>query len=333
MIVDVRGPRLERSVTLRMQGDWGTANMSRVCGWLAQEFGDRCGPASRTAIWTGRGGADAIFAVGRGHVDLAVCTPARFARMALDATGPFAHEPFDDLRALAVIPQDDRLVVAVDATLGIRSFADCRRRRLPLRIAASPDDGINFVGLATHRVMAAAGIDDRVLRGWGGTYVEDERPFPCIDRYGAGDVDAVIHEAIMAPQWAQALTARPAQLLPIEDAVLDQLEAELGWARGVVAPGRLPGVTEPLVTLDFADFVILVRADLPHDVARLLTWCLVETRFELEGQYRKFPADNSPITWPLDPVAMADTPIPLHPGAAGCYADLLGEGVGPELGG
>ena len=31
-------PRLRRPVTLAFRGDWGQANMHRICGWLAQEI-------------------------------------------------------------------------------------------------------------------------------------------------------------------------------------------------------------------------------------------------------------------------------------------------------
>ena len=53
-------PRLHRSITLHFMGDWGQANLHRVCGWLAQEVGDRSGAHSRFAIWNGRGGVDAV---------------------------------------------------------------------------------------------------------------------------------------------------------------------------------------------------------------------------------------------------------------------------------
>ncbi|MGH7907348.1 MAG: TAXI family TRAP transporter solute-binding subunit, partial [Candidatus Binataceae bacterium] len=70
------GPHLSRSITLQFFGDWGQANLHRVCGWLAQEIGDRAGRYSRFAIWSGRGGTDAVRAVGRGLADVALTTPA-----------------------------------------------------------------------------------------------------------------------------------------------------------------------------------------------------------------------------------------------------------------
>ena len=51
-------PRLRRPVTLAFRGDWGQANMHRICGWLAQEIGDRSPRGSEFAIWAGRGGTD-----------------------------------------------------------------------------------------------------------------------------------------------------------------------------------------------------------------------------------------------------------------------------------
>jgi hypothetical protein len=42
----------------------------------------------------------------------------------------------------------------------------------------------------------------------------------------------------------------------------------------------------------------------------LLTWCLVETRHLIEAQYRHIKPEWSPISYPLDPVKMAQSPIP-----------------------
>jgi hypothetical protein len=70
-------PMLERPVTVTFQGDWGQANLHRVCGWLSQELGDRAPAGSRFGIWSGRGGADAIRALLAGDVDIAVMTPTQ----------------------------------------------------------------------------------------------------------------------------------------------------------------------------------------------------------------------------------------------------------------
>src|SRR5712692_833223 len=193
--------RLERPVTLHFYGDWGQANLHRVCGWLAQELGDRAPEGSRFAIWSGRGGTDAVRAVGRDEVDVALTTPAAFAAAALDGRGRYAGEAFPQLRALGSVPQKDRLVLAVSAELDVASFADLRARRLPLRIATSPDDGVNHIGLAVQQIMSRAGIPRATLETWGGGYVEFERPNTCIDAMRDGRANAVFQEAIMTPWW------------------------------------------------------------------------------------------------------------------------------------
>src|SRR4029077_13446448 len=116
-------PAIARSLRLHLKGDWGTANLHRVCGWISQELTDRCGPHTQVAIWNGRGFIDSVQAVGRGQVDVALTTPAAFAVGALGGSGLYAGEAFPDLRALAVIPQRDRLVVGVHRSLDVTSFA------------------------------------------------------------------------------------------------------------------------------------------------------------------------------------------------------------------
>ena len=309
--------RLSRSVTLQFMGDWGQANLHRVCGWLAQEMGDRSGPHSRFAIWNGRGGVDAVKAVGRGNVDVALATPAAFARMALDGRGPYKAEPLPLLHALGTVPQLDRLVLAIDASENIQSFEDLRQQRPALRIATSPDDGVNHVGLAAHTILDHAGIS---VEGWGGRFLEAERPNTCIELIMRGEANAVFHEAIMTPWWRELAEARDVRFVPIESAVLDNLEGELGWPRATLPAGYFSNLKRPLETLDFSDFVMIVRADMPDDIAELLAFCIAETSEALERQYRHIPPERSPVTYPLTPAGLAKTAIPLHPAAARYYA-------------
>ena len=62
-----------------------------------------------------------------------------------------------------------------------------------------------------------------------------------------------------------------------------------------------------------------MRDDLHEDIAYLLTWALVETRYKLKAQFQHIPPERSPLTYPLDPHKMANTPFPLHPGAKRYY--------------
>jgi TRAP-type uncharacterized transport system substrate-binding protein len=320
--VVVGGPVIDRPVHLQIKADWGMANLTRVAGWVVQEVGDRTGEGSRAAIWAGRGGADAARAVISREVDAALMVPASFVRMAYDGTGMFADGPHPELRALGTLPQTDRLVLAVGAEHGIRCFADWRAQRTPLRVATSQDDGVNTVGYAVQTMMDLHGIPRPEFERWGGKYVERERPFPLQALFRDGEVDALFHEAIMTPGWRDATEARDAVFIPMEDGPLVEAERTLGWPRATLPARYLRGLDMDLTTLDFSDFGFICRDDLPDDVAHLIAWVLGETRANLERQYQHIPPERSPVTYPLDPVKIGRTFIPLHPGAARYFEQL-----------
>lgn len=315
-------PRIDRSLTLQFIGDWGQANFHRICSWLCQEFCDRSGPQSRVGIWnTVGGGIDALSAVFDGEVDLCIATPACALPAALVGEGIFSGRAMPSLRALAVLPQNDKMVLAIAGDLGIRSFAELREKQPPLRIASSIDDGVNLIGYTARRFMEAHGIDEATLQSWGGSYVNSVRPEQSLFRMRDGEVDAVLQEAIMTPWWREAMTARNAVALASEEAALATLEQSYGWGRNDLTAGFLPNQPETLAALDFADFAIVVREDMPEDVAHLLTWSLIETREAIERQFLHIPPERSPLSYPLEPAKMALTPLPLHPGAARYYRE------------
>jgi TRAP-type uncharacterized transport system substrate-binding protein len=298
-------PRLDRRVSLAFRGDWGQANMHRICGWLAQEIGDRSPRDAEFAIWSGRGGTDQIAALRDGKADIAVVTPA--------AAVPMLRP--DGLRALGVIGQRDRLVVAVDAAIPATTVADLAGRAGPVTVTTSPDDGVNLIGIAVHKALRLAGVDPARLR-----FRYHERPFPAISEFADGAADVLIHEAIMTPHWQRIAAKRPVRYVPWGEEVLTAFAAQ-GWPSATVDAGYLPGLTGDLRTLDFSDFVLLCREDLADDIAYLAAWCMVKTRRALEAQYAHLPQDHSPVTYPLVPADLARAPIPLHPAAASAYAD------------
>ena len=290
--------------------------MHRICGWLSQELIRRSGSSSHVAIWSGRGFADSVRAVARGHVDIALVTPAAFARAALEGNGVYDGDVYPELCALAVIPQRDRLVVAVHRTLGASSFSALRDTRPPLTVATGLQDGVHHVGMAAHALLDRAGID---VLGWGGQFLADERPFESFDHIRSGRANAIVQEAIMLPHWQQF--GSDYHFLEVEADVLSGLEAEFGWPPAQIPHGYFPDQAA-FQTLDFSDFLVLTRRDLPDDIAYAAAWVFGETRDVLERQYRHLPPGRSPITYPLDPHLMGRTPLPLHPGAARYYVAL-----------
>lgn len=312
-------PRLDHPVTLAFQGDWGQANMHRICGWLSQEVGDRSPAGSRFLIRSGRGGSDAIEAVLAGEVDVAIMTPTAAVGMVKAGVGPLAVEGADRLRALGTLPQRDRLVTCVDAALGVSSMPELVDHLPQLRIATCPDDGVNLIGLAAHRQLQAIGIGLETLRAAGGSFVYDERPFPAIAAFRNEQANVVIQEAIMMPAWQRVTENQHVVYLDVTPGVLAAFDA-WRWPSAVVPRGYLPDLEHDLAAIEFSDFVVLCTDDLPDDVGALIAWCMVATRDALESQYRHLPPDRSPLTYPLEPQTIMTAPIALHPAAAATYA-------------
>jgi uncharacterized protein len=314
-------PFIDRKLELHFQGDWGWANLHRICGWLASEVLAHSQKGTRIAVWTGGAGIDAVEAVMSGQIHMSVFVPASFAPMALDGRGYFNGKAFPNLRALGTMPQADPLVLAIPARFGIKSFADFRAKRPALKIATSLDDGNNTLGYAVQTIMAESGIPRRMLESWGGGYVEGGPPHECIGFAQDGKADAVFYEAFMTPYWKKFADTHELNFIPVEDEVLERLERQLGWRRRIVPAGYQRGIGAAFATVDFSDFLMIAREDLDEDVAYLLAWAMCETKEILERQYRHIPPERSPVTWPLEPKKIAWTAIPLHAGAQRYYRE------------
>jgi len=310
---------LQRTVTLNMMGDWGIANLHRICGWISAELWRRSRPGSQFAIWTGRGGTDAFDAVLDGKVHTALFVPAGFGATAVKGQGLSSRRDLHRLRGLATLPQDDRLVFAIDASFGTETFADLRRKRPAIRLATGLDDGVNMTGFAAHRFLEAAGIGRAAIERWGGRVIEGEAPWDTIPLVTRGEADAVLFEAVMIPLWGELTARRKVNFLPFEDDVLAELEQRYSWSRRTVPADRFSGLKAPFPALDFSDFLLFCRDDLPDDIAFVIAALLCETPHLLEAQYNHLPPKDSPVTYPLDPRKMARTSVPLHPGAERYY--------------
>lgn len=310
-------PGIGRSVRLDFGGDWGQANFHRIASWLTQEVCDRAGPRSRTRIHSFLGGGlESLWEVYDGELDMCIATPHRLTSFMLTGEGLFSErEPLDTMRGLAVMPQNDRMVFAISPKFGINSFEELRKKKPALRIASSKNDDGNFIGYVADHFMEAHGVGEEKIKSWGGEYLREHRPEQCLQMMEDGLVDAVIQEAIMTPWWRELIEGKVVIPLSGEAEPLARLEKKLRLPVRTIPAGYWEGQTQDLLALDFSDFLISVREDMPEDIAYLLTWCLVETRATIEKQYKHIPPDRSPISYPLDPVAMSQTAIPLHPGA------------------
>jgi TRAP-type uncharacterized transport system substrate-binding protein len=312
-------PALTVDGRLRLQGDWGSVNLTRTCGWLAHYVFEHTPNELRSVIYTGRGMGDGLRALGAGIVDVAVITPASFAPLALSGLGPFAGHPIANLRAIAVMPHHDAMIAVARKDLGFSKLADAAAYDGPLRVSIGTVDSDGFMGLAGRMLLDAAGVDlDRIIAN-GGSVTHHEQPFDSIHDLRLGRADIMISEAIMTPDWIQL--AKDADVVFLEPTSGEQqaIRDTYGVGTVVVPAGYFPGHDDPLVALDYAGWLIVTTTELPDDIARLLARAVIEDSETLARQYRHLPSERSPLAYPIDHRVARQTSIPLHPAAEAEY--------------
>lgn len=313
-----KGPRVD----LTMVGDWGTANFHTILGWIAAHMRWRSAPLSKFTIKTGSAYRDGVEAVGRGDADLAITTPCHMGiRWAVEGRHFYGGRAFPNLRVLTVLPQDDRLTLAVRSDTGISSFADIRERQYPLVVATPTRDYDNLCSYVIDLIFQAHGIPPGDLTRWGGRFVEHENPRACIRTAIQGETQAVFNEAIMVSQWRELVENHDMRFVPIEDTAMDRLVNEYGLRPNVIEAGRLNN-KEDIPCIDWSNWVVFVRDDMPEELAYRLVAVMVEERAEFEARFQHMPVSQSPLTYPIDPAKMPlHAGAPLHPGAERYYRE------------
>ncbi|HTM08597.1 MAG TPA: hypothetical protein VL754_09430 [Verrucomicrobiae bacterium] len=264
------------------------------------------------------GGFDAIRGVAAGEFSLAWVNPSVLLTMAYRGTGLFRRRL--PLRALAVFPSYDVMGFAVRASTGLTSLAQIKKERFPLKVsirradkAARKEDSTMFT---VAEVLRAAGCTLEDIRRWGGEIHPTTRPTDPIRRAGieSGAVDAVFDEGIKS--WSQTALGNDFRFLPIDGAILRHMK-RLGYRPASMMEAEFPGIGRKVPTLDFSGWPMIVRADMPDNVA----YALCET---LERRKDLIPTDNYK---PLDIAQLcandeeAPCDVPLHPAAARFYRE------------
>lgn len=231
---------------------------------------------------------------------------------------PF-REPLP-LRAIAVFPSWDALVIAVHESTGIKSIEEIRERRYPLRVSTretiTPPFDEDTTMFAVSTVLAAAGFSLDDIRAWGGSIHPVSRPSSPdrSDAIAKGAVDAIFDEGVLS--WGQFAIEHGFRILPIEGALRDRVKSA-GYDMITVTQSRIPGLRNPVPSVDFSGWPMIVHADMADDVA----YALCEA---IEARKLLIPTDNYR---PLDLAQLCsiseETPrgAPLHPGAERFYRE------------
>ncbi len=269
------------------------------------------GSGPRFRPWLRMASGSAILAeevAAGGGVDLAFVNPSALLTQAYRGVGLF-KKPLP-LRIVASYPSWDRFIFTVHPRTGIRSLADIKTRRYPLR-ASVREDPTHSTLILIEQAFALHGFTLNDIESWGGRLVLCGGPSDVrrrLEPLARGEIDAVFDEGIKV-WFAQALEAG---LVPLE---LDEDEfaamGKLGWRRVVLPKARFPRLAKEIDALDFSGWPIYCNASLPEETAYDV--CAALAAREAEIPWEK-GTDGSALhavietdTTPMD--------VPLHPGA------------------
>jgi TRAP-type uncharacterized transport system substrate-binding protein len=259
-----------------------------------------------------------LMQVARQEISLLWVNPNASLALAYKGRPPF-EAPLP-LRALAVFPSWDAVVIAVHERTGITAIEQIRDRRYPLRVTTratvAPPFDEDATMFAVNTIIAAAGFSLDDIRAWGGAVQGVSRPShpDRSDAIEAGAVDAIFDEGVLS--WGQYAIERGFRILPLDDTLRQRVIAA-GYDMVTLTPSRIPGLTQPVPSLDFSGWPMIVHAEMPDDVA----FALCEA---IEARKLVIPTDNYR---PLDLAQLCsvgeETPrgAPLHPGAERFYRE------------
>ena len=246
--------------------------------------------------------------VAKGGVEAAFVNPSALLTQAYRGVGLF-KEPLP-LRIIASYPSWDRFVFAVHPHSGIRSLADIKAKKSPLRVSVREDPTHSTLVLI-EQAFALHGFKLTDIEAWGGRLITsggpgDERRR--LQPMAQGEIDAVFDEGIKV--WLDEALAAGLVPLPLDAGEFDAM-GKLGWRKVVLPKARFGGLAADIDTLDFSGWPIYCNASLPDQVAYDI--CAAIAAREIEIPYEKGTNGNAIQT--VTETDMTPMDVPLHPGS------------------
>jgi hypothetical protein len=250
--------------------------------------------------------------VGAKKLDVAWINPSIIVTMGHQGKGPFRRAL--PLRALAVFPSWDRLVIAVSGKLGIRTMDELIEKRPAVLASVAVNDCVDF---AITALLKAHGLSLDTFKQWGCTIDPVERPSNPRRRDGivSGEMGMIIDEGL--DSWGDNAVKHGYVFLPFSKKALKKLE-RYGFKRAPLGGGRLKGDFDPATeVIDYSGWPIITHADFPDDLAYQFAAALENIREEIPYDAVNIPSMSALARGseeaPLD--------IPLHPGAERYYRE------------
>jgi TRAP-type uncharacterized transport system substrate-binding protein len=245
--------------------------------------------------------------VAKGGVETAFVNPSALLTQAYRGVGLF-KQPLP-LRIIASYPSWDRFVFAIHPRAGIRSLADIKAKKYPLKVSVR-EDPTHSTHVLIEQAFALHGFKLTDIEAWGGRLITCGGPSDVrrLEPMGRGEIDAVFDEGIKV--WLTEALA--AGLVPLElDAAEFDAMGKLGWRQVPLPKARFPGLAKDCDTLDFSGWPIYCNASLPDQVAYDI--CAALAAREIEIPFEK--GTNGNAIQMVTETEMTPMDVPLHPGS------------------
>lgn len=252
-------------------------------------------------------------AVVAGDIEMAFVNPSGALTQAYRGKGLF-DKPLP-VRVVCSYPSWDRFVVMVHPRTGIRSLADLKDRRGPLRISIR-EDPTHSTRVLTDQLLPLYGFSLHDLESWGAALQgvgppSDERR---LNGLRAGEIDLCMDEGIPSG-WLDTALENGMVPITLEDEIFKQLQ-DIGWRRVVIPAGRFRGLKEDHACIDYSGWPLYTRESLPDEIAYRVCDAL--------------SARSEHVPWEVSYTGIGQTgqdteatpiDVPLHPGAARWYRE------------
>jgi TRAP-type uncharacterized transport system substrate-binding protein len=253
--------------------------------------------------------------VASGGVELAFVNPSALLTQAYRGVGLF-RAPLP-VRIIAVYPSWDRFVFMVHPRTGIRSLADIKNKRYPLRVSVREDPTHSTLVLID-QAFALHGFALKDIDAWGGQLVVCGSPMDArrLEPLRRGELDAVFDEAIVT--WLDAALAAGLVPIELEHGEFEQL-SRLGWRRVSLPQARFARLQRDINTIDFSGWPIYASASLPEQVAYDMCVAIAARTAEVPweaGTHGIWQMGRETDATPMG--------VPLHPGAERWYREHAG---------
>lgn len=260
-------------------------------------------PGSNMAYEVGQEAAN-LALVSKGKIQLGIAH-AQLIKMAADGKAPFEGRKINNLRALCVLYQDAVEHFIVKSDTGIKSFADIKNKKYPLKVYFNTKD--SFMDIVGKEVMVAEGITPDNIAKWGG-YVKNSSMGSALDLMRDGKIDAYSNVIqIPSSHVVDAGTTLKLDLLSMSPSAQKKVNDSLGTYSVKIPKSSYNFLKSDVATIG-ATVVLFTNSDLTDDEAYAVLKS-IKSNFKyfcnIHGSLKGLKIESLKET----------SPVPLHPGA------------------